>query len=280
MAETDDFEGLGYTSEEIEAFVKSVYDGVITINELPEDLYSAISAKLFKGVKTGFGNPSINVEWGAKDDVLLEQLSENISMFSAAKTFQQVKEMTDIRLADKAGNITPFNDFKQQASDIFLRYNGGEAADGVIKPGWLEAEYNTAVIQAGNAKKWNQIQKHKELLPYLQYNSLDNACDICSPLNGITLPVDDPFWDENMPENHFNCLCIVEQIDQEEGEDQESDDDQVAEALANANIPDDFKYNAGKRGEVFLSEGKNKHPYFDVDSKYSKLAENNFNLPL
>lgn len=278
--EKEDYKGLGYDNDEIKDFVKKVYNGDISVTDLPEDLYNAIVKKLTKGVKTGYGNPSINVEWGGVDDALVEQLTENITLFSAAKTFQQVKEMTDLRLGDDEGGIIDFDSFKEQATDIFLRYNGGEDDEGAIKPGWMEAEYNTAIIQAGNAKKWSQIERHKDVLPYLMYNALDGACDICAPLNGITLPVDDPFWDEYMSENHFNCLCIVEQLEQEDGEDRESDEDEVSEAKDRAQVPDDFKYNAGKRGEVFLTEGKDKHPYFDVPEKYNKLAENNFNLPL
>lgn len=267
----------GYSQQEIDALFEAIYNGDINPLNLPEDLYLSVSEYLLKGMKQGFGEKSMSIEWGLKDEEMIASLTQNVYMFSAARTFQQTLEMSEA-LVDKDGELLTFSEFKKAAGEIYTRFNGGEIED-EIRPGWIEAEYNTAVIQAQNAKGWNDIERRKDVLPYLSYNAIDDACEICAPFNGITLPVDDPFWDENAPENHFNCRCLLEQLDQEEGESQESDEDDIKSALEETKgVPEDFKYNAGKKGELFSSEGKSAHPYFSVPKEYQEFAKENFQL--
>jgi len=268
---------MNYTQAQIDAYVSGLYNGDLSPTDLPVDLYYAIADKLLGGVKEGVG--SLSVEFGAKDEELISVLSENIYMFSAAKTFQQTLEMSDAMTKD--GELIPFKDFRLSAQEIFVKYNGGEL-DNEIKPGWLEAEYNTAIIQASNAKKWKSIEKQKETFPYLLRVAVEDEaeCEICGELNGICLPVDDPFWVENGGASHFNCRCLIEQVEKAEGEDLESDEDEVDEAVEKANVPDGYKYNPGITDEIFSTEGKSKHPYFSVPKEYIKFAENNFNLKI
>ncbi len=68
-------------------------------------------------------------------------------------------------------------------------------------------------------------------------------------------------------------------MEQEEGEAQETEDDELEEINA-ARTTDGFKYNPGKTGEIFATEGEAQHPYFSVPKAYEKLAENNFNLSI
>jgi hypothetical protein len=44
-----------------------------------------------------------------------------------------------------------------------------------------------------------------------------NTSDICRPLDGITRPVDDPFWNVHAPLNHFNCFTGETKIVTEKG---------------------------------------------------------------
>lgn len=263
---------MKYSKSDIENLFRDIYDGKITPTDLPEDLYLAIGAYLFEGVADGV----TTVEFGMPDLELVSKLRENVYMFSAAKTFHQTLEMSDA-LVDEKGVARAFEQFKQQANEIFVKYNGG-TINNVTKPGWLEAEYNTAIAQASSAKKWEAIEKQKALFPYLRYNANGEACPICAPLNGIVLPVGNAFWAKYTPLNHFNCNCIVEQLELEEGEDSMSDDKTVNRATSNAKVPDEFKFNPGAEKEVFSTSGKSQHPYFSVPRKYGKFAQNNFNL--
>ena len=196
---------------------------------------------------------------------LLEDLRGNIYMFSAAKTFQQVLELND-KLIDEHGTVRPFNEFKKDADRIFDTYDKD----------YLKTEYDTAIGQGLMANQWQRIQREKDILPYLQYSTIGDPCDICAPLDGLTAPVDDPIWDTIMPMNHFNCGCIVEQLDKEEGEASATKNISEITGPAIDKMSDAFKINPGKDGYVFSLE----HPYFTVPKKYKELAEKNFNLKI
>jgi SPP1 gp7 family putative phage head morphogenesis protein len=250
----------------IEAIIKGIYDGSITEYDLPDNLYYAIADHLKSAVYKGFGASIEDLSLDTMDLELLTELRENVYIFSAAKTFQQVSDMCDA-LTD-GDKIRPFAEFKDMARDIFDTYNDT----------WLKTEYHTAVGQAQNASKWNRIEKQKDVLPLLKYSAIEdaNTSEICAPLDGICLPVDDPFWDEFMPLNHFNCRCLVEQI--AEGEENVSSKGEVENASETAgdDMQDMFKMNAGKDRVIFSDE----HPYFDVSKGDKAFARENFGLDI
>lgn len=256
---------MEYSEEQIAALMQGIYDETITPYDLPEDLYMAIAEHLQKAVFEGFGGDVADFSGPSQD--LLEDLRDNVYMFSGAKTFQQVKEMS-AALTSEDG-ITPFSEFKEKAMQIFDQYNKD----------WLQTEYSTAIGQAQNAQRWDQIQSQKETLPYLKYSAVidDNTSDICEPLDGTTLPVDDPFWDEFMPLNHYNCRCTVLQLDAyDKAEVTPKDDVDERAEKSGKDMDNVFKMNPGKDGYVFSPE----HPYFEVAKKDQDYAANNFNLPI
>jgi len=257
-----------YSDEQRDALIRQVFEGVITIDTLPEDLIEAIVKTLTQAVEVGFGE----IVFGEIDEKLIELLKENVYMFSTAKTFSEISEMQFSLVED--GNIMPFNAFKEKATEIFTRYQGGkiiEANEEIIKPGWLEAEYNTAIAQANNAKKWNQIESQKEALPYLRFSTAGSPCEECLPLEGITLPVDDPFWDDYAPEIHYNCRCVLEQVDDYEGKDTESKHEDIDNAIEAVDMPDEFRFNPGKTGKIYSDS----HPYYQgFDKKEFQDSEN------
>lgn len=256
---------FNFNKENVEALFKGVYDGEITEHDLPEDLYYAIAEYLKEGLYDGFGGTLDDFE--GVDLELLQELRENVYMFSGAKTYQQVLDMRDLLTGDEG--VSSYQEFKQAALDIYGTYNDA----------WLKAEYDTAIGNGQNAYKWNQIEQNKATMPYLRYNGQedDNECEICAPLNGLTAPVDDPVWDTIYPENHFRCRCTVDQIDQYEDvkltPDGEKNDlvDTVSDRMS-----DVFKMNAGKDRIIFSDE----HPYFDVAKGDRGFASDNFDLPI
>lgn len=255
----------------IEALIKAIYEGEVDEYDLPENLYFAIANYLKKGVYAGFGDTLASVEPDSIDEDLLVELRENIYMFSGAKTFQQVKEMTDaITFEDE---VRPFSEFKEMAQAIFDRYNINPQGNG-----YLRTEYDTAIGQAQSAVRWLEVEKKKKTLPLLRYSAIEdaNTSDICAPLDGVVLPVDDSFWNEFMPLNHFNCRCTMEQI--AEDDDDETPQDEVAELKekVGGEMDDVFKMNPGKDKVIF----KDDHPYFEVSKKDQGFAETNFGLPI
>jgi len=260
--------------KEMDALIEGIFTGAITEYNLPENLYFAIADRLKEGVYKGFGidfsdlkkNVDTLVKFDAKDLELLIELRENVYMFSAAKTFNEVLDFKGALVNDK-GEIKPFKEFKEDMLSLDEQYNKN----------WLRTEYDTAYGQAQNAVAWNQFEKNKDVLPNLKYSAVidANTSDICAPLDGVCLPINDPFWNTFMPLNHFNCRCLVTQEDETATITSESDVKQLTKA-PNEEMQSAFKINSGKKGVVFSE----KHPYFSVDKEYKDLAENNFNLPI
>ena len=197
---------IKYTKKQLDLLIEAIYTGRITTGNLPEELYFAIADSLKEGLYEGFGGTLMDLKIGSVDFELLTELRENIYMFSGAKTYQQVREMEEAakELSGAIADTKNFNEFKEIALQTYDQYNEN----------WLRSEYNTAKGQARNATNWVKIQKDKEVLPYVRYSAIldDRTSDICQPLDGVTLPVDDPFWNNFAPENHFNCRCFLEQL--------------------------------------------------------------------
>lgn len=238
-----------------------VYQGFVTVRNLPKDIYFYNAGKMMSGMNRGFG--AVSFAYNSPDYKLYESIADHIYMFSGAKTFQQTLEMS--RHLIKDGRIATFEEFKEKAGQIFDEYNEN----------WLRSEYETAKDGGRMAEKWLHFERNKKDLPMLTYTTEhdDTVCEICEPLDGITLPVGDPFWSEFYPPLHFNCHCDVQAHDRE---DDEWDDEDVFMAIQDSNPQGTFRNNVGKTGQIF----SDKHPYFQIPKQYRTLAADNFNLPI
>lgn len=261
-----------YSDELIQSLFKGVYNGKITPRFLPESLYYAIADYLKRGVYEGYGTSLSSLKaakmpsgFNKADMELLTELRTSIYLFSAAKTYQQVREMSNALIADD-GSILPFKSFREKAEQTYTLYNKV----------WLQTEYDTAIGQAQAARKWAEIEKNADVLPLLEYSAvLDNrTSDICKPLDGIIAPVNDPIWKRVAPLNHFNCRCLLIPI---------ADGKKTSEKVKNKKVEETegmmqnlFKMNPGIDGYVFSKE----HPYFDVAPKDKGLARRNFDLDI
>jgi len=254
---------MNFTDSEIEDLLKGIFAGDITKENLPVDLYQSIAEFLEKGLLKGAGGPVTSFD--GKDLDLIQELRTNIYMFSAAKTYQEVRTMTDL-LYNEDDKVKPFDEFFEDARAIYNNYNVNYA----------QTEYNTAVASGQMGIRWNQIEADKEILPLLKMTVVEDAqtTEICEPLDGITLPVNDPFWDEFYPPNHWNCRSTVLQLD--EGEISSKAEVDKAKEHADEDMQDVFKMNVGKDEIVFSPD----HPYFKVPREDKELAKRNFDLPM
>lgn len=250
---------LKYSDKQIQKLLQGIHDGTINDRALPEDLYYAIADYLKKGLYEGFGSDLTSAEGEYLDNLI--DLRDNIYLFAGAKTFQFTKEAGEL-ITDEDGQIRPFSEFKAEAEQLYGQYNED----------WLQAEYNTTIGQAQMANQWQQIEDTKEQLPFLTFSTAGNPCDECEPFESLTAPVDDPIWDICTPLLHFNCMCILEQHD----EDAIPSTKEFIDNLPVDDIPDTFKNNPGKTGEIFTKD----HPYFDVDKGDRSFAKKNFDLPI
>lgn len=247
-----------FSDEEIERIVIGVYSGLITPQSLDIATYTKVAEKLTNGVYNGFGKSLLDVEWNSPDYKMLNDLRNNVYVFSGAKQYHQVREMTD---AIYDGNrVKLFSEYKKTGTEIFKNYNEN----------YLRAEYNAAISQSRSASMWMEIESNSELLPMLTYSTVGDGRvrPEHAMLNNISRPVNDKFWDSYFPPNGWNCRCTTLQTD-----------DTTKTSLKGFKQPDtvppEFMMNAGKQKIVF----SDKHPYFVVADRDKDLASNNFYMP-
>lgn len=252
-----------FTTKDENSFIRQVFEGGITTSTLfrpaSKKLYRATAKKLLSGVKLAF-------EFDGADERLLKELEENIYIFSGAKTYTQVKDISSLILDGKT--LRPFNEFKKLAKEKLTTYNED----------YLKSEYETAVGQAQTAVKWQEIEKEAKTFPYLQRKAVmdSNTSPECRMLNDIIAPVGDPFWKSRSPLTHFRCRCIITQIDKYSDVKLSSKRDKSEAIDRTDKINPLFKGNPGIDKVIFNKS----HPYFDIEPKDKGLAKRNFNLPL
>jgi SPP1 gp7 family putative phage head morphogenesis protein len=244
----------------IDRIIADIHSGKIQPGDVDPELYELVSAELFKGVEKGFDARITKLKPGP-DLNMLKSLQTNVYVFSAFKDYHFLREATDKLFDPTTGSKRSFSEFKGDILKLNEKYNVD----------WLRTEYNNAIASSRMASKWLDIQKDKELYPYLQYITAGDARVRVShrPLDGITKHIDDPFWDIYYPPNDWNCRCTVKQVDEYNKETQQK----------TQNLPelkDMFKMNSGKQRIIFPKS----HPYFKVLERDRGRADNNFGLTL
>lgn len=199
------------------------------------------------------------IDFGVKDNVIPPAmkmyLKNNTFIFSGFKTHQQLDRVSRL-LHDDDGHVKPFNRFLKDVHSIDRKYNRT----------YLQAEYNFAVASAQAAGKWHEFAEYADRY-YLQYRTAkdERVREEHAILDGITLPMDDPFWDEYYVPLGWNCRCQVVQVSKKRYE-----PSNPSEALARGraatykpnadgvNKAAIFRFNPGKEQRIFPK----KHPYF------------------
>lgn len=265
------------TPEEEESIFRGIWAGAITVFSLPfilyEDTFKGLETRLFRG----FGGNLSDFSQDSREFIHLTQLRENLNFFSAAKTFQNVKDTQVFRLDER--QLRPFPEFRADAKKIFDTYNDD----------WLKAEFETTVSMAQSADQWIDIQRDEKTLGLLKYVTAgDNRVrPEHAALDGIVKPVDDPFWDTRMPPNSWNCRCVTVQLEvgDEEVTSLTKHLDKVkkqTDGKITTLVNDDplFAINPGKKPFIFKDRGTSPHPYFKVPRSMEGLKRNNFGLPV
>ncbi len=207
----------------------------------------------------------IDVFFDEPDYIMIADLTENIYIFSGAKTYQDVRSLTDLLLDPELKSN--FYKFKEKALEIYKDYN--EA--------YLQAEYQTALASSRMAAEWNRIVADADLFPLLEYDTVGDSRvrPTHAALDKICRPVFDKFWTTYYPPNGWRCRCSVRQITAEEGT-----VTNLQGWLKPDDVPPEFMMNSGQDKYIFKTKGKDKHPYFKVAKGDKKAAQNNFGFPI
>lgn len=248
-----------FNDDDFDRIIQGILVGSITVNNLDPQTYFKIAEKLMNGVYEGFGKDFKGLDFGSADYQMLFDLRTNVYVFSGAKTYQQTRDVSALMTSNN--NVTTLAEFKKQAKAILTDYNVN----------YLTTEYNSAIAQSRSASQWMEFEKNTKLYPSLEYNTVGDSRVRYSHaiLDGVTKPVNDPFWNKNFPPNDWNCRCTVLQTDSEENTD-------MKDYKVNDHVNPLFQFNAGKDRLVF----SDKHTYFKIAPKDKANANNNWGLPL
>lgn len=135
-------------------------------------------------------------------EAMRRRLTRSNYIFSGMKTFHELNEAFPSML-DENGNRKPFEQFLNDVRSIDKTYNRN----------YLRAEYNFVASSAQMAAKWEEFAKDGDRYN-LQYRTAkdDKVRPEHAALDGVTLPMTDPFWEEYFPPNGWNCRCTVVQV--------------------------------------------------------------------
>lgn len=215
--------------------------------DIDEQLYRDTFKQLNNGIEKGYGKPSMSTEY--RDDRLpvMQMMKKNAATFAIFKNHHQINDMVAALRDPKTGKLRNWSQFKREAQIINKQYNVN----------WLNAEYKTAVRSAKMARKWENLQRDKDVYPYLTYKTQGDARvrKAHKELEGVTYPIDHEFWNTFYPPNGWRCRCTVEPSREPGNTDYTSPSDK--------DMPPMFHGNVGKSGEIYGKE----HPYFQGISK-------------
>jgi SPP1 gp7 family putative phage head morphogenesis protein len=205
------------------------------------ELVQETADELADAIGEGYGD--LSVDWDTPDHLMLEKLVENVFSFSAAKSYQQLQDITNA-LIDGDGKQREFSDFKEAVEALGYKYNVD----------WLQTEYQTAVGSATMAARWAEYKKEADIFPMLQYQTVgdDRVRAEHKLLDGVIKHINDEFWKTYYPPNGWNCRCDVLQMP-------ESDAKESATPVHLPQVTPMFKTNLAENGLLFPKN----HPYYD-----------------
>lgn len=210
------------------------------------------------------------------DPEMASALRENAFVFSGFKIHNELGEVTNAfkympELTDDKGNIRPFHEISKEV-DRILADHSIRGIDARYNHAYLRAEYNQAVQSAQMAAKYHDALSRKDYIN-LQYRTANDerVRSEHRKLHGVTLPVDDPFWNDYTPPLGWNCRCTIAEVLKDDYPVSDSTRaTSTAERITSAPKDKIFRFNPAKENRVFPRQ----HPYFPKgcgDCKFKKL---------
>ncbi len=229
-----------FNDNELEGVVREFYGGTYSDGNLPKSLQKKLFDVLWGGAKKGV-ETEIKLD---QDPAFGTKLKENVAAFSAAKTWQQAKEYSDL-LSDITGKQREWPAFKQEAMKVAKEYNQDH----------LRTEYETAVAAGQMAGLWKQAMDTVGLDGLVMYDTAGDARvrPEHKAWDGIVKPLGDAFWNTHWPPNGYRCRCSVRIMSS-------GQITPVVPTKEDPTIPTMFKFNPGKSAMIFSPD----HPYWDI----------------
>lgn len=213
---------------------------------IDQELLKQTAKALLEAVTKGYD--LVTEELTEADKALMKSFSENVYLFSSAKTYEEMKQASKL-LFDADGNIRSFNDFKADFFELHKTFNVHH----------LAAEYNHAVASAQMGANWKRLDLDGDG-KYATAGD-DRVRDAHKVLDGIIAPWKSDFWKTHYPPNDWGCRCDA--FDAPAGSTRTD-----LTGLSLPTIKPMFRNNPGIDGEIFPEQ----HPYFDLsDAEWRKV---------
>lgn len=171
------------------------------------ELFEFFSNDLLKAFRDGWDaeelkmadKASIALQYSIEDDALKTAMEMNLYRFSAAKTLAEIQELNQIFRESNS-----YSEFEKRASVVCQKFNKR----------WQRTEYDTALLSAESASRYQQLIRKQKTFPYWQYITVrdGNVRLAHRKLDGIVLPAGDSRWDKIFPPNDWNCRCRVKPL--------------------------------------------------------------------
>ena len=234
-----------FDADVLSLFLKKVYNGFDTSNEIEPAIWREVLRVINEGTVEGLAQAP---KPPTHDRLFYQNLRHSNEVFAAFKVHMMGEDMA-AKLFDEGGNLKPFDKWVRDVSGITSHQVGS----------WLRTEYDTAVIRAHAAADWQEFERNKDIFPNLRWMPTTSpepeSIHAAYWRMKLTLPVDDPFWNEHHPGDRWNCKCSLEATDEPENRPLELEPARPQRGLEN---------NPGKDGHTF----SDKHPYFPSDCSH------------
>lgn len=223
----------------VQAFLQRIHNKPELAEGIDPGLWSAVVKVINEATVEGLSQSNAA---STHDEEFYRALRHSNEVFAAFKVHSLAGEVAK-NLLDSDGKLKPFRQWADDVKGITSHYVGA----------WLRTEYDTAVIRAHNAADWREFERNKDILPNLRWMPTTSPSPEGSHRNywtaKLTLPIDDPFWNDHHPGDRWNCKCSLEA----------TDDPVNRPADMNAPLPQKgLENNPGKDGHTF----NDTHPYF------------------
>lgn len=241
--------------DELMAMIKDTWKGKRIPYTVNAEAAAKIADYLFEGIITGWSESGAEapvlpvgvptnrtaIDYTTPDTATLDALRQHTFQFSAAKNYTELRAMAAL-LSQPNGKLREWGEFKQLALELHTTMNVH----------WLKSEYNFAIASGQMAGKWQTVQKDKGTLPLLQFDAImdQRTSGLCRSLEGVIKPVDDAFWNQYYPPNHWGCRSTVRQLC--------SGVETPMSQITYPEVHEMFKVNLGQQRFAFPPS----HPYF------------------
>lgn len=230
---------MRFDADVLDGFIRKVYNGFDTANGVERAMWKEVLRIINEATVEGIAEAPVPP---THDRLFYQQLRHSNEVFAAFKVHMMGEDMA-AKLFDGQGNLKPFEKWLVDVSSISSHQVGA----------WLRTEYDTAVIRAHAAADWQEFERNKDIMPNLRWMPTTSPHPEGSHEKywrmGLTLPVDDTFWNEHHPGDRWNCKCSLEATDEPINRPADMEPTTPQRGLEN---------NPGKDRHIF----NDTHPYF------------------